>query len=85
MYADFLKLLDLLQEGGLPLQMPHSRAMKGGLSELRCKGPEGVGRAFYCTRIGHEVIILHGFLKKTQATPAKELESARRPLREVKP
>lgn len=84
-YADFLRLLDLLQESGLPLQMPHSRAMKGGLFELRCKGPEGIGRAFYYTRIGHELIILHGFVKKTQATPAKELELARRRLREVKP
>ena len=84
-YADFLRLLDLLQESGLPLQMPHSRAMKGGLFELRCKGSEGIGRAFYCTRIGHELIIRHGFVKKTQATPAKELELARRRLREVKP
>ena len=83
-YADFLRLTELLEEGGLDLRMPHSRAMKGGLFELRCKGSEGIGRAFYCTQVGRELVILHSIIKKTQATPAKDLELARKRLREVK-
>ncbi len=83
-YADFLRVTELLEEGGLDLRMPHSRAMKDGLFELRCKGPEGIGRAFYCTRVGRELIILHSIIKKTQATPAKDLELARKRLKEVK-
>lgn len=83
-YADFLRLIDLLEEGGLDLRMPHSRAMKDGLFELRCKGPEGIGRAFYCTQVGRELVILHSIIKKTQATPAKDLELARKRLKEVK-
>ena len=83
-YADFLRLTELLEEGGLDLRMPHSRAMKDGLFELRCKGPEGIGRAFYCTQVGRELVILHGIIKKTQATPAKDLELARKRLKEVK-
>ncbi len=83
-YADFLRVTELLEEGGLDLRMPHSRAMKDGLFELRCKGSEGIGRAFYCTRVGRELIILHSIIKKTQATPAKDLELARKRLKEVK-
>ena len=83
-YADFLRLTELLEEGGLDLRMPHSRAMKDGLFELRCKGPEGIGRAFYCTKVGRELVILHSIIKKTQATPAKDLELARKRQKEVK-
>ncbi|AJX95854.1 type II toxin-antitoxin system RelE/ParE family toxin [Burkholderia pseudomallei] len=35
--ADYLRLLDLMQEFGADLRMPHSRAMGGGLFELRPK------------------------------------------------
>ena len=83
-YADFLRVTELLEEGGLDLRMPHSRPMKDGLFELRCKGSEGIGRAFYCTRVGQELIILHSIIKKTQATPARDLELARKRLKEVK-
>ena len=63
--------------------MPHSRAMSGGLLELRCKGPEGFGRAFYCTQVGRELVILHSFVKKTQATPDRDLKLARKRLKET--
>jgi phage-related protein len=58
--------------------------MGDGLFEIRAQGPEGIGRAFFCTLLGSRVVILHGFVKKTQATPAKELNLARARLREVK-
>ena len=61
-----------------------SRAMVDGLFELRCKGAEGIGRAFYCTMVGLEIVILHSFIKKTQETPAQELKTARKRLKEVK-
>lgn len=83
-YADFLRLIQLMEHHGADLRMPHSRAMGRGLFELRCKGPEGIARAFYCTIVGHEIIILHGFIKKTQDTPERELATARRRLKEVK-
>lgn len=82
-YADFLRLVELLEVAGVDLRMPHSRTMKGGLHELRCKGPEGIGRAFYCTQVGRQLIILHSFIKKSQATPEKELRLARKRLKEV--
>ncbi len=64
--------------------MPHSRAMAGGLFELRLKGPEGLARVFFVTLVGRRVVILHSFQKKTAKTPARELAVARRRAREVR-
>ncbi|MBF0400808.1 MAG: type II toxin-antitoxin system RelE/ParE family toxin [Magnetococcales bacterium] len=83
-YADFLHLAGLLHEHGLDLRMPHSRAMGRGLFELRCRGKEGSGRAFYCTLSGRTIVILHSFIKKTNETPDDELRLARKRQKEVK-
>ncbi|MDA8110247.1 MAG: type II toxin-antitoxin system RelE/ParE family toxin [Betaproteobacteria bacterium] len=82
--ADYLRIVELLQEHGADLGMPHSRALGGGLFELRAKGREGIGRVLYCTAIGKTVIVLHSFVKKTQATPQDELRTARKRMKEVK-
>lgn len=82
--ADYRRLLDLLMEFGPDLRLPHSRAMGGGLFELRPRGREGIGRVFYCMRVGREIIVLHDFVKKTQETPRAELETAQRRMKEVK-
>ena len=70
--ANYLHLLELLQEFGANLRLPHSRALGNGLFELRPKGAEGIGRVFYCTQAGKNLVVLHSFVKKTQATPEKE-------------
>ena len=82
--ADYARLTELLMEFGPSLRMPHSRAMGGGLFELRPRGREGIGRAFYCFVIGKKVIILHAFTKKTQETPEQELKLARKRMKEVR-
>jgi len=66
--ADYIHLTDLMQNHGANLHMPHSRAMGGGLFELRPKGKEGIGRVFYCTQIGQAIVILHSLVKKTNTT-----------------
>jgi phage-related protein len=81
--ADYARIVELLIEFGPNLRMPHSRALGGGLFELRLRGREGIGRAFYCFIIGQRVVILHAFLKKTQDTPDQELRIARRRMKEV--
>lgn len=62
--ADYINLTDLMQNHGANLHMPHSRAMGGGLFELRPKGKEGIGRVFYCTQIGQAIVILHSLSRK---------------------
>ncbi len=82
--ADYARLAELLIEFGPNLRMPHSRAMGEGLFELRPRGPEGIGRALYCSVHRQRIVILHAFVKKTQETPEKELRIARKRLKEVK-
>ena len=81
--ASYTRLTELLEEFGLELRMPHSRAMGGGLFELRPRGREGTARVFYCMMVGRKIIMLHSFIKKTNETPKRELEIARRRQREV--
>lgn len=83
-YADFLRLVSLMENHGADLRMPHSRAMGQGLFELRCNGAEGIGRAFYCTMVGREIVILHSFIKKSQETPDGEMKIARKRLKDVR-
>jgi len=69
---------------GPDLGMPHTRAMGGGLFELRLKAAEGIARVLYCTVADRRVVVLHQFVKKTEKTPPRELDIARRRMNEVK-
>ena len=69
---------------GPDLGMPHTRAMGGGLFELRLKAAEGIARVFYCTVVNRRIVMLHQFIKKSDKTPLKELEIARNRMKEVK-
>ncbi|WP_287356222.1 type II toxin-antitoxin system RelE/ParE family toxin [Moorena sp. SIO3B2] len=64
--------------------MPYTASMGGGLFEIRSKGFEGIGRSLYCMIKGREVIILHSFIKKSQKTPKKELDLAKKRMKEIK-
>jgi phage-related protein len=81
--ADYARMVELLMEFGPNLRMPHSRAMGGGLFELRPRGREGIGRVFYCFVVNQRVVILHAFVKKTQETREQELRIARKRMREI--
>jgi phage-related protein len=81
--ARYVRLTDLMLEFGPALGMPHTRAMGGGLFELRVKGQEGIARVFYGTTVAQRIVMLHVFIKKSQKTPQKELDIARRRLQEV--
>lgn len=82
--ARYLRLTDAMLQFGANLGMPHTRAMSDGLFELRVKGKEGIARVFYCTLVGQRIVMLHGFIKKSEKTPLKELKLARERLAEVK-
>jgi len=82
--ARYLLLSDRMKIYGPNLGMPHTRALKGGLFELRLKSSEGIGRVFYFTLSGREIKMLHCFVKKTQQTPERELDIARKRMKEVK-
>lgn len=67
---------------GWPLGMPLVRKMSADLWEVRSDLMQGIARAFF-TVVGEEIVLLQGFVKKSQATPLPELELAKRRLKEV--
>ncbi|NIA11750.1 MAG: hypothetical protein GWP10_19010 [Nitrospiraceae bacterium] len=65
------------------LGLPHTKSLKSGLFELRIKSKEGIARVFFCTKSDRRIVMLHKFIKKSQSIPKKELQIARKRLKEV--
>jgi phage-related protein len=61
---------------GWPLGMPLVRKMEPGLWELRCEIADGIARVLFTAKDG-QMVLLHGFVKKSQKTPDNELKTAR--------
>jgi phage-related protein len=81
-YAKTLRQIELLETYGTDLGMPHAKPLGDGLVELRVRGKREV-RIFYVFAKGRQVYLLHGFIKKTQTTPKKELDIARTRQKEI--
>jgi len=68
-----------LIEFGWPVGMPVCRALKDGLFEVRSQLPSGrLARVLFCIDDLGRMVLLHGFIKKTQKTPDRDLEIARK-------
>jgi len=63
---------------------PHTKAFGNGLFELRLKGAECIARVFFCTLVGKRIVMLHGFIKKSERTPSREREVAETRMKEIK-
>ena len=81
--ARFLRYAERMEAFGPDLGMPLTRAMGSGLFELRLKAEEGIAQVFFCTVLDRRIVVLHQFVKKTAKTPARELQIARRRMRDV--
>ena len=70
--------IELLQELGPDLPMPHAKALKGtaGLRELRVKFASDIVRLFYFHHRGKVYIVTSGFVKKADKTDQRELRRA---------
>jgi phage-related protein len=65
-----------------PIGMPLCRSLGRGLWEIRSDLPQGrIARVLFCAHAGR-MILLHGFIKKTQKTLAGELELALKRMRD---
>lgn len=79
------ELLDLVASGE-SLGMPVSRPMPdiaSGAHELRVKDADGTYRIFYYTKVKDSILVFHFFKKKTQATPKKEIDLAKKRLKDL--
>lgn len=67
---------------GWPLGMPLIRKLEHGLWEVRSNTDHGIARVLF-TVDGNTMILLHGFVKKSQKTPLTDLNTARRRLADL--
>jgi phage-related protein len=72
-----------LVEFGWPIGMPLCRSLGGGLWEVRSNLTNGrIARVLFC--IAQErMVLLHGFIKKSQSTPPQDLALARHRQKEI--
>ncbi|WP_313080453.1 type II toxin-antitoxin system RelE/ParE family toxin [Pulveribacter sp.] len=68
---------------GWPLGMPLVRKMEPGLWEVRCDIADGIARVLFTT-VGQQMVLLHGFVKKSQKTPEPDLKTARSRLKKLR-
>ena len=61
---------------GWPLGMPLVRKLDPGLWEVRVGSPNRAARVLF-TIVDQQAVLLHGFVKKSQKTPGRELAVAR--------
>ena len=74
--------IEVLQERGHQLGMPMSKSLKKGLYELRVPYENVAYRVFYSFVEGNIVLLIHGIIKKSQKTPKKDIDLARKRLAE---
>ena len=74
--AKVIRTIELLEEFGPFLNMPHSKKLNADIYELRIRGKEEV-RILYCFK-RRNAYLLHAFKKQSQRTPSKEIAIAQK-------
>ncbi|MFP4487347.1 MAG: type II toxin-antitoxin system RelE/ParE family toxin [Campylobacterales bacterium] len=69
---------------GFPVGMPLVKQIDKGLFEIRSNLPDRIARVIFTVMNGEAVLLLHGFIKKSQKIEKKELELAKKRLKDVK-
>ena len=77
MRAKIFGMLVILQEKGNQLREPYSKHVEDGIFELRCKFGSDITRVMYFFFDRGKIILINGFVKKTQKTPVAEIQLAK--------
>ena len=78
MRAKMVRTIEALQNNGNDLRESYSKHLDDGIFELRAKVGTDISRVLYFFFIGQRVILTNGFIKKTQKTPEKEINLAKK-------
>ncbi len=84
--AQYFRLTDTMKIHGPNIGKGKTKKIQGipeDLFELRLKGNTGIARVMFCTLVGNEIKMLHSFIKKTDKTPKREINTALAQLKEV--
>jgi phage-related protein len=85
MRARLKRIGDLMAiNGPQSVREPYVKHLEGKLWEMRMTGRDGISRAIYVTAFERRVVVLRAFIKKSEKTPASELQIARDRLREMR-
>ncbi len=68
---------------GWPLGMPLVRKLAKDLWEIRAHLKDRIARILF-TLVAHKMVLLHGFIKKSQDTPLEELDVAKSRLQQLR-
>lgn len=68
---------------GWPIGMPLIRKLDTSLWEVRSKLSDGIARVFFTVQ-KEQMVLLHGFIKKSQKTPQQELKTVKLRLAKLK-
>jgi len=66
-----------LKNNDLSIKEKLSKHLEDGIFELRTYLSDKIARTLYFYQKGAKIIITHGFIKKTQKSPRKEIEKAK--------
>ncbi|MBP5757506.1 MAG: type II toxin-antitoxin system RelE/ParE family toxin [Spirochaetales bacterium] len=78
MRAKLVDMISLLRDNGVELREPYSKPLTDGVFEIRAKVGSNATRVLYFFYVDRRIILTNGFIKKTQKTPAGEIERAKR-------
>jgi phage-related protein len=67
---------------GWPLGMPLVKNLGGGIWEVRSNLENRIARVLFCLQ-GNRIVLLHGFIKKQQATPKPDLDLAKNRMQQL--
>ena len=76
--------IELLAVQGTALTQPYVKHIEADLWELRIKFSSDISRIFYFIPSQAKIVLLHGFVKKTDKTPPNELETAKKRMQAYK-
>lgn len=82
-YTKLIRTMKLLREFNITLKEPYVKPLGDKLYEIRVKDTNGIYRVVYFAYTGKKFIMLHGFTKKTQKTPMKELKLSKQRMEEI--
>lgn len=71
-------------EYGWPVGMPTCRSLGGGLWEVRSSLASRREARVIFAIVGERLVLLHGFIKKSQKAPKSDLDLALKRLKEIK-
>jgi len=81
--ANFVHIIEMIEEFGANLGRPHTAPLGQGLFEIRAKGKEGIARSLFCIVKNQEIIILLTAIKKSDKLPKRLMELARKRMKEL--